>query len=88
MTTVAIRFPDSRVQRADFEGTGTLADVRKWIDERRDGAPYVLQTTFPTRTFEVSEEHHETLRSIFGKGGQVIMKVRSRLVTSNDSLIG
>jgi len=64
MTTVAIRFPDSRVQRADFEGHRTLADVRKWIDERRDGAPYVLQTTFPTRTFEVSEEHNETLHSI------------------------
>jgi hypothetical protein len=90
MTTVAIRFPDSRVQRADFEGTRTLEDVRKWIDERRDGAPYVLQTTFPPRTFEVSEEHNETLHSIFGKGGQVIMKVPSpnRPIYFDDSLIG
>ena len=76
MTTVAVRFPDSRVLRADFQGEKTLADVRLWIDEKRgDSAPYVLQTTFPTRTFEVSEERSETLQSLFGKGGQVVMKV-------------
>lgn len=77
-TTVSVRLPDSRVLRRDFEMGKTLADVRNWIDESRNDSsapPYVLQTTFPTRTFEVSEERSETLHSIFGKGGQVIMKV-------------
>ena len=77
-TMVSVRLPDSRVLRRDFEMGKTLADVRNWIDESRNDSsapPYVLQTTFPTRTFEVSEERKETLHSIFGKGGQVIMKV-------------
>jgi len=77
-TTVSVRLPDSRVIRQDFEMGKTLADVRIWIDENRNNysaPPYVLQTTFPTRTFEASEEQKETLHSIFGKGGQVIMKV-------------
>ena len=77
-TTVSVRLPDSRVIRAEFDAQQTLADVRKWIDETRNdssSAPYVLQTAFPTRTFEVSEEHNETLESLLGKGGQVIMKV-------------
>jgi len=77
-TKVAVRLPDSRILRGEFEGVKTLADVRAWIDETRkepSAPPYVLQTTFPTRTFEVSEEHTETLSSILGKGGQVVLKV-------------
>lgn len=55
-----------------------MTDVRSWIDSTRNDpstAPYVLQTTFPIHTFEASEEHSETLHSILGKGGQIIMKV-------------
>lgn len=77
-TKVAVRLPDSRILRGEFDGGKTLADVRTWIDETRMESvapPYVLQTTFPTRTFEVSEEHTETLSSILGKGGQIILKV-------------
>lgn len=77
-TTISVRLPDSRAIRTEFDSRQTLADVRKWIDETRNdpsSAPYVLQTTFPTRTFELSEEHNETLESLLGKGGQVIMKV-------------
>lgn len=83
MTKVSIRQPDSKVLKGEFAAEKTLADVRIWVDENRtDGsnAPYVLQTTFPTRTFEVSEEQHETLGSIFGKGGQCIMKVSSQII--------
>jgi hypothetical protein len=68
------------VLKGEFASDKTLANVRMWVDENRtdaSNAPYVLQTTFPTRTFEVSEEQHETLGSIFGKGGQCIMKVFS-----------
>jgi hypothetical protein len=81
-TTVSVRLPDSRVLRQDFEMGKTLADVRNWIDESRNdhsAPPYVLQTTFPTRAFEVSEEQNETLHSIFGKGGQIIMKAPTLL---------
>ena len=78
-TKVAVRLPDSRVLRGEFDGDKkTLADVRIWIDEQRNemSAPlYVMQTTFPTRTFEISEEHTESLSSILGKGGQIILKV-------------
>jgi len=82
-TTVSVRLPDARVIRQDFEMGKTLADVRIWIDESRNdysAPPYVLQTTFPTRTFQASEEQTETLHSLFGKGGQVIMKVLLSLV--------
>lgn len=78
MTKVSVRLPDSRILRREFEQGKTLDDVRSWIDEMRNdhsAPPYVLQTTFPTRTYEVSEERKETLHSILGKGGQVIMKV-------------
>lgn len=78
MTKVAVRQPNSVMLKGEFQGTQTLGDVRKWIDEnRKDGVntPYVLQTTFPTRTYEVSEEQSETLSAILGKGGQIIMKV-------------
>ena len=78
VTKVAVRQPNSVILKGEFQGTQTLADVRKWIDEnRKDGVntPYVLQTTFPTRTYEVSEEQSETLSTILGKGGQIIMKV-------------
>ena len=83
MTKVSIRQPDSVVLKHEFASSETLSDVRKWIDSNRsDGsAPYVLQTTFPTRSFEVSEEHSETLQSVLGKGGQLIMKVL-RLLTA------
>jgi hypothetical protein len=85
---VSIRQPDSKVLKGEFEADKALADVRVWIDQNRtDGsnAPYVLQTTFPTRTFEVSEEHQETLGSIFGKGGQCIMKVSATRISVSDS---
>jgi hypothetical protein len=84
MTKVSVRLPDSRVIRGEFEQGKTLEDVRSWIDETRNdrsAPPYVLQTTFPTRTYEVSEERNETLHSILGKGGQVIMKVSPPLPT-------
>ena len=77
-TKVAVRLPDSRVLRGEFDGEKTLADVRIWIDEQRNemsAPPYVMQTTFPTRTFEISEEHTEPLSSILGKGGQIILNV-------------
>lgn len=76
LTKLSIRQPDSKTLKVEFETNKTLEDVRKWIDTNRtDGSsPYVLQTTFPTRTFEVSEER-ETVGSIFGKGGQCVMKV-------------
>jgi len=77
---VAVRLPDSTVLRGEFEGQKTLADVRTWIDDQRNdpsAPPYVMQTTFPTRTFEISEEHTEPLSSILGKGGQIILKVPS-----------
>jgi hypothetical protein len=78
LTKLSIRQPDSKIIKVEFETNKTLSDVRKWIDTNRtDGtSPYVLQTTFPTRTFEVSEES-ETVGSIFGKGGQCVMKVSS-----------
>ena len=79
-TKVAVRLPDSKVLRGEFNGENTLADVRTWINNQRNESstpPYVLQTTFPTRTFEISEEHTETLSSILGKGGQLILKVPS-----------
>jgi UBX domain len=86
-TTIAVRLPDSRLIKREFDGDATLDDVRQWIDEMRlvdntSGAPYVLQSTFPTRTFEASEERNETLRSLFGKGGQLILKVLSLLSNS------
>jgi hypothetical protein len=76
MTKVSIRQPNSGVLKNEFGSDTTLSDVRKWIDENRsDGSsPYVLQTTFPTRTFEAAEEHSETVHAILGKGGQLIMK--------------
>ena len=75
-----MRLPDSNVIKREFENGQTLRDVRNWIDEIRNdpsAAPYVLQTIFPTSTFEVSEEERETLQSLFGKGGQLILKVVS-----------
>jgi UBX domain len=85
VTMISVRFPDSIVLKGRFESGKTLKDVRSWIDETRNmstAPPYVFQTTFPTRTFEVSEEEHETLSSLFGKGGQVVLKVHpySRVV--------
>lgn len=85
VTMISVRFPDSSVLKGRFEGGKTLKDVRSWVDETRNmstAPPYVFQTTFPTRTFEVSEEEHETLSSLFGKGGQVVLKVHpySRVV--------
>jgi hypothetical protein len=78
MTKLSIRQPNSTVLKMEFQSADTLADVRVWIDgNRSDGStsPYVLQTTFPTRTFEAAEEAQETLGSIYGKGGGLIMKV-------------
>ena len=77
LTKLTIRQPDSRVLKGEFKPEMTLGDIRRWIDANRlDGnAPYVLQTTFPTRTFEVAEEQSESVGSVFGKGGQCIMKV-------------
>jgi UBX domain-containing protein 1/4 len=80
MTKLSIRQPNSTVLKTEFESRAMLADVRVWIDgNRSDGStsPYVLQTTFPTRTFEAAEEAQETLGSIYGKGGGLIMKVRT-----------
>lgn len=78
MTRLSIRQPDSKILKSEFPADKTLAGVRKWIDANRtDGtSPYVLQTTFPTRTFEVSEEESEAVGTVFGKGGQCIMKVK------------
>jgi hypothetical protein len=82
ITKLSIRQPDSKIIRGEFPAENTLSDIRKWIDINRtdtsggsNSSPYVLQTTFPTRTFEVAEEESETVGSIFGKGGQCIMKV-------------
>jgi hypothetical protein len=78
LTKLSIRQPNSTLLKAEFNAQETLSDVRVWIDSHRtDGstAPYVLQATFPTRTFEASEEQSETLGSLYGKGGGCIMKV-------------
>ena len=83
ITMLSVRFPDSSVLKGRFEGRKKLKDVRSWIDETRNmsaAPPYVFQTTFPTRTFEVSEEENDTLSSLFGKGGQVVLKVRPHCI--------
>jgi hypothetical protein len=86
MTKLSIRQPNSTVLKGEFEATQTLADVRHYIDSNRtdsSNSPYVLQTTFPTRTFEAAEEQHETLGEIYGKGGALIMKVTPYIVITN-----
>jgi hypothetical protein len=92
MTKLSIRQPNSTVLKGEFEATQTLTDVRQYIDVNRtdsSNSPYVLQTTFPTRTFEAAEEQHETLGEIYGKGGSLIMKVLTpnvKLILGNQTI--
>jgi UBX domain len=77
-THISIRQPNSQILKSDFSPSANLTTLRNYIDSHRTDSsprPYVLQTTFPTRTFQVAEEESLTLGEVFGKGGQCVMKV-------------